>query len=166
MACKNFYNLEPDMVWRQVYPLAEAIYPHTGRAFLSLSCNHCVNPVCVTACPTASYSQRKDGIVIHNMDTCIGCQNCIRSCPYGAPRYNKILGKAQKCGMCWERLDAGLQPSCVLACMTGALQLINLEDYPEAGIVQYPEGYPVMKKINPSTRFILPKMPTMPGVKS
>ncbi|MBD5608592.1 MAG: 4Fe-4S dicluster domain-containing protein [Desulfovibrio sp.] len=165
MACKNFYNLEPEMIWRQVYPLAESIYPHTGRAFLSLSCNHCVNPVCVTACPTSSYTQREDGIVVHNMETCIGCQNCVRSCPYGAPRYSATLGKVQKCGMCWERLDAGLQPACVLGCVTGALQIINLDDYVAAGLVQYPAGYPVMKKINPSTRFILPREPEMYGVK-
>ena len=41
MACKNFNQLDPGMVWRQVYPLAESIYPHRERAFLSLSCNHC-----------------------------------------------------------------------------------------------------------------------------
>ena len=33
MACKNFNRLEPSMVWRQVYPLAESIYPHRERAF-------------------------------------------------------------------------------------------------------------------------------------
>lgn len=36
MACKNFNRLEPSMVWRQVYPLAESIYPHRERAFYSL----------------------------------------------------------------------------------------------------------------------------------
>ena len=52
MACKNFNQLEPDMVWRQVYPLDERIYPHRDRAFLSLACNHCDDPACLAACPT------------------------------------------------------------------------------------------------------------------
>lgn len=164
MACKNFNQLEPEMVWRQVYPLSSSIYPHTGRAFLSLSCNHCEHPACMEACPTNSYFIRPDGIVGHNMDTCIGCQNCIRSCPYGAPRYNKVLGKAEKCGMCYERIEAGLLPACVQGCVTQALQIINLEDFPEVGILQYPDGYPTMPGLNPSTRFILPKGPQMEGV--
>lgn len=164
MACKNYYNLEPEMTWRKVYPLAEVIYPHTGRAFLSLSCNHCTNPVCVTACPTKSYYKRVDGIVVHTMESCIGCQNCIRSCPYGAPRYNARLGKAQKCSMCFERIEAGLLPACVQGCVTGALQLVNLDNLVEAGLTQYPAGYPVMKRLDPSTRFVLPKMPIMAGV--
>lgn len=166
MACKNFNQLEPGMVWRQVYPLGREIYPHPGRAFLSLSCNHCDHPVCVTCCPTRSYHQRKDGIVTHNAATCIGCQNCIRNCPYGAPRYNSVTGKAEKCGMCWERIEAGLLPACVLGCVTGALKIINLEDYVQTGLVQYPQGYPVMKKIGPSTRFVLPELPALVGVKS
>ena len=72
MACKNFNQLEPDMVWRQVYPLDEAIYPHHDRAFLSLACNHCEHPACMDACPTSSYQKRPDGVVVHHKETCIG----------------------------------------------------------------------------------------------
>lgn len=165
MACKNFQQLEPEMVWRQVYPLAQTIYPHPGRAFLSLSCNHCENPVCVTACPAKCYHKRTDGIVIQNNDNCIGCGNCIRSCPYGAPRFNPALKKAEKCSMCYERIDAGLLPACVQGCITGALTLINLEDFSSGEAVQYPQGYPKMPGLNPSTRFLLPRQPQLVGVK-
>jgi Fe-S-cluster-containing dehydrogenase component len=61
--------------------------------------------------------------------------------------------------MCFERIDAGLLPACVQGCVTGALQLIDLNEFEETNAVQYPAGYPVMKRLNPSTRFILPKMP-------
>lgn len=165
MACKNFNQLEPEMIWRQVYPLADEIYPHSGRAFLSLSCNHCDNPACMEACPTHSYYKRPDGIVVHTEENCIGCQNCILSCPYGAPRYNPVKGKAEKCSMCYERIEAGLLPACVQGCVTGALQIVNLEDMPDAGLVQYPAGYPVMTSVGPSTRFILPKLPVLVGVR-
>lgn len=164
MACKNFNQLQPQMTWRQVYPLGDAIYPHSRRAFLSLSCNHCEAPVCVTACPTKSYYIRKDGIVVHTTENCIGCRNCIRSCPYGAPHFNPATAKAEKCSMCYERIDAGLLPACVQGCVTGALKLINLDAVPDAGLIQYPAGYPVMRKINPSTRFILPRIPVCEGV--
>lgn len=66
--------------------------------------------------------------------------------------------------MCYELIDAGLTPACVRGCVTGALQLINLDDCVETGLVQYPAGYPVMKKIDPSTRFILPQSPVLVGV--
>ena len=87
MACKNFNRLIPEMTWRYVYPLAEEIYPHRDRAFYSWACNHCEHPTCLEVCPTGAYSKRPDGIVVHDQPTCIGCHNCIRSCPYGAPRF-------------------------------------------------------------------------------
>lgn len=59
MACKNFNRLEPSMVWRQVYPLAESIYPHRERAFYSLACNLATTPpVCGPALPARMKSAR------------------------------------------------------------------------------------------------------------
>ena len=163
MACKNFNQLEPDMVWRQVYPLDEAIYPHHDRAFLSLACNHCEHPACMDACPTSSYEKRPDGVVVHHKETCIGCTNCIRSCPYGAPRFNKAEKHAEKCSMCYERLDVGMQPACVNACPVGALTLIDLDADPiPDNAVQYPPGFPRMPQLNPGTRFILARQPKQP----
>lgn len=161
MACKDFNQLDVTMIWRYVYPLAESIYPYRERAFYSLACNHCENPACLSACPTASYVKRADGIVQHIEATCIGCGNCIRACPYGAPRYNSNEKHVQKCSMCYTRIDAGLLPSCVQGCPTGALQLVNLNDFNNPNVVQYPEGYPDIQSINPSTRFILPRMPRL-----
>lgn len=63
-----------------------------------------------------AYTRREDGIVVHNPEHCIGCKNCIRNCPYGAPRFNEETQKAEKCSMCYERLDIGMQPACVNAC--------------------------------------------------
>lgn len=162
MACRNYYRHEEDVIWRQVYPLAEEIYPHRERAFFSLACNHCEDPTCLNVCPVEAYSKRdKDGVVVHHQDKCIGCSNCIRSCPYGAPKYNPVVKKAEKCSFCHERLDAGLKPACIQSCPTGALSLIDLATFEKTTEVQFPAGYPKMEKLNPSTRFVLPKAPKM-----
>lgn len=160
MACKNQYHQESGVVWREVYPLKEEIYPHAERAFYSLACNHCEHPVCAEVCPTAAYTKREsDGVVIHDAQRCIGCGNCIRACPYGAPRYNPVTKKAEKCSLCWQRLDAGLQPACVQGCPTSALQLLDLATFDNPDAVQYPPGYPRATALNPSTRFRAPKLP-------
>ena len=162
MACKNYYHQEEGVIWRQVYPLSQDIYPHRDRAFLSLACNHCEDPTCSNVCPVKAYTKREeDGVVIHHEDKCIGCGNCIRSCPYGAPKYNPAAKRAEKCSFCWERLDADLKPACIQSCPTDALKLIDLAEWDSSEDVQYPAGYPRMEDLNPSTRFILPKAPKM-----
>ncbi|MEW5723944.1 MAG: 4Fe-4S dicluster domain-containing protein [Thermodesulfobacteriota bacterium] len=160
MACKNQYHQEPGVVWRMVYPLSEEIYPHRERAFYSLACNHCENPTCLEVCPVKAYTKREsDGVVVHDQERCIGCKNCIRSCPYGAPRYNPVLNKAEKCSLCWQRLDAGLKPACVQACPVEALQLVDLAALNEPDLVQFPPGFPQFPEINSSTRFRAPRLP-------
>jgi Fe-S-cluster-containing dehydrogenase component len=159
MACKNQYHQEAGIVWRQLYPLHEEIYPHRDRAFYSLACNHCHNPCCMEDCPVSAFTKRDDGVVVHHPEMCIGCTNCVRSCPFGAPRYNPTTRKAEKCSLCWERLDAGLQPACVQACPTGALTLIDLATFNEPEAVRFAPGFPRREDINPSVRFKLPKQP-------
>ncbi|MCF8031383.1 MAG: 4Fe-4S dicluster domain-containing protein [Desulfohalobiaceae bacterium] len=162
MACKNQYHQPYGVIWRDVYELKEEIYPHRERAFYSLACNHCENPTCLNVCPVIAYYKReKDGVVVHEQDKCIGCGNCIRACPYGAPRYNPVLKRAEKCSFCWQRLDAGLKPACVLGCPTRALQIVDLAEFDEPNAVQYPAGFPRYPGLNPSVRFRLPAMPKM-----
>jgi DMSO reductase iron-sulfur subunit len=160
MACKNQYHQEKEVLWRQVYPLAEEIYPHRQSAWLSLACNHCQNPTCLEVCPVKAYYKRdKDGVVVHEQDKCIGCGNCIRSCPYGAPRYNPVAKKAEKCSLCWQRLDAGLKPACVQGCPAKALQLVDINQFAEPDAVQYVAGFPKFAALNPSVRFRAPSQP-------
>lgn len=163
MACRSYYQQPIEVVWRKVYPVSTLIYPHSERAFMSLACNHCEHPACAAACPVNAYHIEPDGIVVQDQNKCIGCSNCIRSCPYGAPRYNPVLKKAEKCNLCIERLDVGLMPVCVQSCPVAALRLVDLwSQEGEAELVkaiQFPAGYPMMPQLNPSTRFMQPTSP-------
>jgi ferredoxin len=86
--------------------------------------------------------------------------------PYGAPRYNPVRKQAEKCSFCWQRIDAGLKPQCVLSCPVDALQLIDLATFRKPGAVQYPPGFPRYPKLNPSVRFFAPRLPRVVGPES
>lgn len=49
------------------------------------SCRHCEHPHCMADCPPNAIQRGADGEVFIN-DTCIGCGNCQRNCPYGVIR--------------------------------------------------------------------------------
>jgi CRP-like cAMP-binding protein/Fe-S-cluster-containing hydrogenase component 2/thioredoxin reductase len=63
-----------------------------GRTYANLhvptSCRHCEHPHCMTDCPPNAIHRGLDGEVYID-DTCIGCGNCQRYCPYGVIRMDK-----------------------------------------------------------------------------
>ena len=60
-----------------------------GRTYAHLhvptSCRHCEHPYCMTDCPPNAIHRGADGEVFID-DSCIGCGNCQRFCPYGVIR--------------------------------------------------------------------------------
>lgn len=67
-----------------------------GKSFAHLhvptSCRHCEHPHCMADCPPNAIHRGPDGEVFIN-DTCIGCGNCQRNCPYGVIRMDKVPPK-------------------------------------------------------------------------
>ena len=67
-----------------------------GRTFAQLhvptSCRHCEHPHCMADCPPNAIHRGDDGEVYID-DTCIGCGNCQRNCPYGVIRMEKVPPK-------------------------------------------------------------------------
>ncbi|MGE0630738.1 MAG: cyclic nucleotide-binding domain-containing protein, partial [Hyphomicrobiaceae bacterium] len=63
-----------------------------GRTYAHLhvptSCRHCEHPHCMADCPPLALNRGPDGEV-YIKDTCIGCGNCQRNCPYGVIRMAK-----------------------------------------------------------------------------
>jgi formate dehydrogenase iron-sulfur subunit len=119
------YENPPDlsaMTWRKV----RFIETGGGDAgirwrFISDSCKHCTDASCLTACPTGALFRRPWGAVDLNEDLCNGCRFCAAACPYGVVAFNEATGRVSKCVMCPDRVTAGLEPSCVKTCPTGAL---------------------------------------------
>lgn len=123
MACNAYYGFT-DTHRRTVLSFEEET---TGQPIhLSMSCNHCENPICVSVCPENNFQKRRDGIVVHQADHCRACTRCITACPFHAPKLNPITNRTDKCNFCVERIDDGLQPICVENCVTGALSIITI----------------------------------------
>jgi Fe-S-cluster-containing hydrogenase component 2 len=56
--------------------------PSFAHVHVPTSCRHCENPRCMTDCPPDAIRRAPNGEVFIQ-DSCIGCGNCERNCPYG-----------------------------------------------------------------------------------
>jgi formate dehydrogenase iron-sulfur subunit len=138
VACKQWHGLKaeptqfrgsyenpPDLsarTWRKVKFIESA--GEDGRVrwrFISDACKHCSDASCLAVCPTGALFRRPWGAVDLNQEVCNGCRYCAAACPYGVVTFNEETGRADKCVMCPDRVGAGLLPSCVSTCPTGAL---------------------------------------------
>jgi Fe-S-cluster-containing hydrogenase component 2 len=135
--------------------LDRAAGPSYAQVHVPTSCRHCEDPHCMKDCPPDAIRRAPNGEV-YVQDSCIGCGNCERNCPYGviqmasrkreapnlllwmltghgpAPGERQPLAddregkKAVKCDMCKD-LTGG--PACVRACPTGAALRISPSEF-------------------------------------
>jgi len=133
---------------RQAGPTFENLHVPT-------SCRHCEHPHCMKDCPPDAIKRAPNGEVFIS-DSCIGCGNCQRNCPYGVIQmgveskhkpslwrwmlfggrepgvddhhhhHGGVPKKAAKCDMC-KSLPGG--PACVRACPTGAARRVSPEQF-------------------------------------
>ena len=97
--------------------------------YLPRICNHCLNPSCVASCPSgALYKRGEDGIVLVDQNRCRAWRSCIAACPYKKVYYNWFSGKAEKCILCYPRLETGQAPACFHSCV-GRIRYLGIVLY-------------------------------------
>jgi tetrathionate reductase subunit B len=96
--------------------------------FVPKMCNHCSKSPCTQVCPVGATYESPDGIVLIDDKYCIGCRYCVQACPYGCRYIHPVKKVADKCTLCYHRLEKGLAPVCMEACPTGARIYGNLRD--------------------------------------
>jgi DMSO reductase iron-sulfur subunit len=155
-ACSEKNDLPPHLAYRAVGYVEGGSYPSYTRLNISMACNHCDDPVCLKGCPTRAYTKFAEyGAVLQDPDICFGCGYCTWVCPYNAPQLDMTKGYVHKCNMCVDRLEQGLKPACVSACLAGALDFGVTETTPENRQqlkTQIP-GFPSPDITNPNIRF-------------
>ena len=105
-----------------------------GQAWLMMSdvCKHCQQASCLEVCPTNAIVRTEYDTVLIQQSVCNGCRDCISACPYGVIGFNEKTGTAQKCTLCYDRLQNGMQPACAKACPTESIKFGYLDDLHKA----------------------------------
>jgi len=131
--------------------------PTFAQIHVPTSCRHCEHPHCMKDCPPDAIHRSANGEVFIN-DTCIGCGNCERNCPYGVIQLAPVdperkppsllswllLGMSPEPGLepvpkskdipkkavkCDMCKDLPGGPACVRACPTGAAVRVSPERF-------------------------------------
>jgi len=121
-------------------------------SFVMRRCFHCLEPACVSACPTTALYRQADGPVSYDYSKCIGCRYCMLACPWDVPtaQWDSLAPKIEKCTHCADRtgqpvaiarngaplsdqdskgfLDRISTPACVKACPADALRFGEREE--------------------------------------
>ncbi|MPZ97543.1 MAG: nitrate reductase subunit beta, partial [Propionibacteriales bacterium] len=118
-----------DPVLKKVSDQVRLEFEQTFMFYLPRICEHCLNPSCVASCPSgAMYKRSEDGIVLVDQDRCRGWRMCVTGCPYKKVYFNHRTGKAEKCTMCYPRIEVGLPTVCSETCV-GRLRYLGLVLY-------------------------------------
>ncbi len=155
-ACSEKNDNPAHLAFRSVGYVEGGSFPDYKRMNISMACNHCDDPVCLKGCPTRAYTKHVEyGAVLQDPETCFGCGYCTWVCPYNAPQLDPVKGQVSKCNMCVDRLEVGLKPACVSACVGNALDFGVIENIPagrEQARVEIP-GFPSPEITQPNIRF-------------
>ena len=115
-ACKDAYDLDVGTAYRRVFEYTGGDTVRNGDGTFGSTC--------------FSYNV---SVVSVNDRHCIGCGYCHLSCPYSAPRVDRVKGHSVKCDGCIERVAAGEKPVCVEACPARALDFGPVGDMEKLG---------------------------------
>ncbi|MDR2998277.1 MAG: nitrate reductase subunit beta, partial [Microbacterium sp.] len=122
-------TMQDDPILKKMSQEVSAEFEKAFMFYLPRICEHCLNPSCVASCPSgAMYKRAEDGIVLVDQDACRGWRMCVSGCPYKKVYFNHKTGKAEKCTMCYPRIEVGLPTVCSETCV-GRLRYLGLVLY-------------------------------------
>lgn len=157
-ACHSLNGLDEGESWRDVGQLVGRDPANPRTQSVPTGCHHCVDPACLSGCPTNAYEKDPfSGIVKHLDDQCIGCGYCELTCPYEVPKLNARLGVVRKCDMCADRLAEGEAPACVQACPTQAISITIVDQAATVAASQtgtLVPGAPASSTTSPTTQYV------------
>ena len=122
--------------------------------FFADQCRHCLDAPCLETAfdKNAIYRDDATGAVQYTKQTKkLDADEITGSCPYNIPRQAPD-GTLAKCDMCNDRIHNGLQPACVAACPTGAMQFGDRDEILElAGkrLAKARKKFPKARLLNP-----------------
>ncbi|HET7344141.1 MAG TPA: 4Fe-4S dicluster domain-containing protein [Methylomirabilota bacterium] len=116
--------------WRHVKFVEQFTPDRSQGRWLLMSdvCKHCVRAGCLEVCPTGAIIRTEFDTVVIQSDVCNGCRDCIGACPFGVIDINPVSGTAQKCTLCYDRMQVGLTPACAKACPTASIQFGPIDE--------------------------------------
>ena len=119
--------------WRHVKFVEQFEEDRIDGRWLMMSdvCKHCVQAPCLEICPTGAIIRTEFDTVVIQSDTCNGCRACIAACPFGVIDINAVSNTALKCTLCYDRLQAGMEPACSQACPTDSIRFGPIRELKE-----------------------------------
>jgi len=161
VACKDWNDIPAGPVnWMNVRYSEKGKCPDVSVSYRVATCWHCIDPICVSACPEDAITKREqDGIVLVDSQVCIGNEKCdvkcLKACPYDAPQFSSVKGaKMCKCNYCIDRHEQGKIPDCVEACPVRALDAGPLQELENKyGKIREAEDFKYSKRTQPSVVF-------------
>lgn len=122
-------TMQQDPILKRMGEEVRAEIEQSFMFYLPRICEHCLNPSCVSSCPSgAMYKRVEDGIVLVDQDRCRGWRMCISGCPYKKVYFNHVTGKAEKCTLCYPRIEVGQPTVCSETCV-GRLRYLGVVLY-------------------------------------
>src|SRR5659263_71449 len=129
-------TMQEDPILKKMSEKVTAEIEQAFMFYLPRICEHCLNPTCVASCPSgAMYKRFEDGIVLVDQDKCRGWRMCVSGCPYKKVYFNHVTGKAEKCTLCYPRLEVGQPTVCSETCV-GRLRYLGVLLYDADRVVE------------------------------
>jgi molybdopterin-containing oxidoreductase family iron-sulfur binding subunit len=143
MACQQRHGLREEQTWIKVYDMKDA----AGQTYnMPRPCMMCEDAPCMYICPVGANIRTDEGLVLVDVDACVGSRACMAACPYEARYFNWTdplpakrmpmpatpqmpvpqKGTVGKCVFCADRLPTGELPACVSGCPMGVLYIGDL----------------------------------------